>query len=384
MRVDVPNQLPDTGSPRPLIFFIGEAPSDKEFAYHCARMANENKPGFPNVGSLGHIFNSALKDLGINRFKHGVLNVFQCQIGTGTEKLATIGQTDLRDDNDGSDLWKFVLSRKLTDFGGWLRPEFDCHVRALWDTINAYKPDLLVPMGNTACWAVLGRERISEIRGAETESLFPEIPAIPTFHPALVHKQYKNLVYYRADIEKAVRRAFGTGTSSISRRILLPETVADVVGWLSAQPKQLLSCDIETTGRDVEAIGQPPVSTRRKQFITMLGFATDPSEILVVPFTNGYKANYWAPDAELAVLAAVRDILEDPEVPVLFQRGIYDADWLYETWGIRTFNYSADTILLHKALQPEMNKDLGSMVATYLNETDWKRVHKDMTGKKGG
>jgi DNA polymerase len=43
-------------------------------------------------------------------------------------------------------------------------------------------PQILVPMGNPACAALLGRRGITKLRGTETEAL--GLPAMPMLHPA--------------------------------------------------------------------------------------------------------------------------------------------------------------------------------------------------------
>ena len=43
-------------------------------------------------------------------------------------------------------------------------------------------PEILIPMGNPACAALLGRRGITKLRGRETEAL--GLPALPMLHPA--------------------------------------------------------------------------------------------------------------------------------------------------------------------------------------------------------
>jgi len=48
--------------------------------------------------------------------------------------------------------------------------------------VELVAPDVLVPMGNISCHALLGRRGITRLRGNWTEALGR--PALPMFHPA--------------------------------------------------------------------------------------------------------------------------------------------------------------------------------------------------------
>jgi len=49
--------------------------------------------------------------------------------------------------------------------GKYLRAEFLPHVLDLYDEIEKLNPDLIIALGNTACWALMGQTSISKIRG---------------------------------------------------------------------------------------------------------------------------------------------------------------------------------------------------------------------------
>jgi len=69
-------------------------------------------------------------------------------------------------------------------------------------------------------------------------------------------------------------------------------------------------------------------------------------------------------------------VLEDPEIPKLFQNGLYDIPFILRTVGIRVLGAAHDTMLLHHALQPESLKGLGFLGSIYSDHGPWKSERK--------
>ena len=106
-----------------------------------------------------------------------------------------------------------------------------------------------------------------------------------------------------------------------------------------------LSIDIETAGNQ----------------ITCIGFATSIDRALVVPFVDDTKPdkNYWAmKEIEVAVWQWVRRICGLEKARIVGQNFNYDMKFLIMSYGIPVTHASDDIMLMHHALQPEMEKSL--------------------------
>jgi len=68
--------------------------------------------------------------------------------------------------------------------------------------------------------------------------------------------------------------------------------------------------------------------------------------------------------------------------PSVFQNGLYDIHFLWRRYGISVPNAIDDTMLMHHAFQPEMEKGLGFLASIYTDEQSWKFMRKTDTIKK--
>lgn len=252
--------------------------------------------------------------------------------------------------------------------GNYLRPEFLPELSRLETELRTLSPNLILCLGNTATWAVLGITAIGSIRGAVTQGAAGHpgagVKVLPSYHPAGVMRNWSWRPIVVADLMKAAREGQFPEIRRPAREILVSPTLAEVEAWTAetlANPPALLSPDIET------ASGQ----------ITCIGFARSISEAIVIPFWDrtqpGY--NYW-PEAwqERRALDCVAALLESPGCKV-GQNFIYDTQYLTR-YGIRPRNVTEDTMLLHHSLFPEMQKGLGFLGSIYTNESSWKLLRR--------
>ena len=66
----------------------------------------------------------------------------------------------------------------------------------------------------------------------------------------------------------------------------------------------------------------------------------------------------------------------------VLQNGLYDIFWLYEQLGITLRGNIHDTLILSRALQPELPADLGTLGSMFTNEPAWKLMRKGKTNKE--
>lgn len=363
----VPPQLPVGG--RCKLAFVGEAPSDYERLY-----------GFPLVGPSGRVFDQILRVAGLACRGEGLelpdrAKRVQGLLRSRTDFLVTnVFDAQLPEGKRSNDLAQWCASApeaKTWDgydlppikSAGYLRPEHVHHLDRLRAELEAARPNLIVPLGATALWALTGESDISLARGAISTAsrLVPGVKILPTYHPAHVQQEWRLFHVAVLDLVKAAAEAEFPEVRLVKRRIHIRPTLADLVRWealLLASP--CLAVDIETA----------------KQQITCIGFAPDATTAYVIPFVDYEKPSrsYWySVEAEAEAWRTVRRICEGPATK-LMQNGLYDCYYLIRQMGIWPRGYSEDLRLQHHALYPELPKSLAFMGATYAQAGPWKTM----------
>jgi hypothetical protein len=248
--------------------------------------------------------------------------------------------------------------------GKYLRPDLMHHVEKLWHKIETEKPNLIIALGNTPCWSVLGESKISTIRGTVKMSPRFNVKVLPTYHPAAVLRQWNLRTVVLSDFEKAKEEANYPHIKRVERFVVVEPTVEEILEW-STRSAEYYSVDIET------------IRGKRSALISMIGFARSPYDALVIPFYDERKetGNYW-PDVrtEMKVWRLVNFLLKRP-VPKVFQNGVFDLTHLLRA-GMKPTLCNEDTMLLHHSLYPEMLKGLGFLGSIYSNEIAWKSMRK--------
>lgn len=238
--------------------------------------------------------------------------------------------------------------------GLYFKPEFLPHLERLHEELTTVRPNLILALGNAACWALLGTAQITNLRGTIAWSKWANAKVLPTFHPAYVLRQWNLRTIVLQDLLKARRELEFPEIRRPERWITVDPSIHDIHEWMQ-RPATHYSVDIETTH------GQ----------ISMIGFARSRSDAIVIPFIKGEKENYWPThEDEVRAWTLVRAMLEGPQVKI-FQNGLYDLQYL-TNMGFRPRNCTEDTMLLHHALFPEQRKGLGFLGSIYTNEASWK------------
>jgi len=264
-------------------------------------------------------------------------------------------KTDLPDKGKGYALPSLVR-------GKYLLPELLPELSRLHQEIEEISPNLIVALGATACWALLGATNIGSIRGAVTADSSGR-KVLPTWHPQYVNYQWPARPIVVTDLMKAARESQFPEIRRPRREILIRPTVEEVEQWalqLFIHKPAFLAADIETEGGQTKCIG----------------FGPDRRQAIVIPFfLNGFK-NYW-PTAELEshVWEIVRRVLES-DIPKVGQNFLYDLQYILKM-GIKPRAVAEDTMLLHHSLFPEMRKSLGFLGSIYTSEPAWKLMRRE-------
>lgn len=337
----VPAELPVTGGK---IAFVGEAPGAEE--------AIEQRPF---VGPAGVELNYMLRDAGIIRSECLITNVFDYKLPANKVESICGRKKEMPKDYDYPPIAP----------GNYLRPEYlDCLDR-LRQELELAKPNVIVPLGNTALWAVCRLTGIKKFRGRVTWcKLIPGAKVIPTYHPAYILRNWSDRVLVLADLLKIKRESRTPDIVRVSREVWIEPTIGDLYEFERLHKNtKLWAPDIETTPK---GNGQ----------IRCVGFAPDPYHAIVVPFVDLRREDYsyWpSADEELAAWDWCERMLGSP-IAKLFQNGLYDMFWLFRKPHIRTLAALEDLLLMHHAMQPELAKSLDMLGSIYTDEIAWKTM----------
>lgn len=334
------------GPRHPKIALVGEAFGE-----------TEERTGMPFMGYSGKELTQMLGEAGFRRSDCLLTNVFpfrppQNQIEALCDAKSVVGKD-----------YKHAPLRA----GKYVLPEYLGCLERLAQELHEAQPNLVVALGGTACWALLGHSAITRARGVVAPStLVPGLKVLPTFHPAAVLRAWQQRPIVVADLMKAKLEMEFPEIRRTARRLLVNPTLEELEEWWTntGQSAALLASDIETKA------GQ----------ITMISFAESPLSGVVVPFWLP-TGSYWATlQEELLAWQFVRKVLESA-VPKLWQNGLYDLQYLYRM-GLRPRNCQEDTMLLHHSLYPELPKSLAFLGSIYANEGAWKDMRRVKEEKK--
>ena len=339
------------------IMLIGEAYGEQE-----------EKEGRPFVGASGWFLNQALSQAGINRDECYITNVFNLRPRPTNDVINLCGPKA-----------EGIPGLPSLVKGKYAKAEYINELQRLYKEINRENPNLIIALGATATWALCHSSGIRAVRGAFTHThedcgksvnvpLARQFKVLPTYHPAAVLREFSLRTIVHADLDKAARNQHFPEVIRPKREVWIEPDLSDIAEFERRYiiNAERLSIDIETKGDQV----------------TCIGFAPNEQVAIVIPFYSFAKpgGNYWPTHREemLAWRYAKRWC---ETYPSIFQNGAYDMHRLWRTYGIAC-RPAHDTMLLHHALQPEMEKGLGFLATIYTEEASWKFMSRVDTLKK--
>jgi uracil-DNA glycosylase len=329
------------------IFLLGEAWGEAEEQQHQ-----------PFVGPSGWILDGMLSQVGLHRKDCYISNVFNLRpkpsndvknlCGTKAEGIPGLPALTKG---------KFVLAKYAKELD------------RLYGEINKVNPNVLVALGATAAWALLHSTGIKAIRGsiaitAPNNKLGRPYKVLPTYHPAAVARDWSQRPVTIADLDKAKRESETPSFCRPKRELWLYPTLEDLALF-----ERTVILPAEDLGSDIE--------TWQNQ-ISCISFGTSKAAI-IIPFISELRPgkNYWPTiDEELEAWNYVRRW--NGLRPLIFQNGMYDIQFEWRSFALPALMASEDTMLLHHAFQPEMEKGLGFLASIYTDEVSWKFMRKGM------
>lgn len=338
-------RVPAVGPRDAKIAFVGEAPG-----------AEEEKLGEPFVGTSGQLFRNTMSRVGIPPGRVFITNT--CKE---------------RPPNNDISKWAKQRKRKGTKEYDIIPNETVARgIHALYAELAELRRNgcnVVVPLGNTALWALTGQQHITKRRGSImavewdlnrarifqdtgflTEDFMLDIAAvqgmkvIPTIHPAAVLRLWSYMAPFQTDLRRIKEDSTFPELRLPEREIILnpqgkilDEAVKELLG------AKELSFDIESVGNRLYCTG----------------FASDPKWALTL------SAN--SPEND----RAVRTLLTSP-IPKIAQNALFDTTFLPMYAGIHVNNLFFDTMLAQHACYPELPKGLDFLCSVFTREPYYK------------
>ena len=320
----------------------------------------EELVGQPFVGASGQELNKLLAEVGLRRSECFATNVFALRPeGNNIEKF-----TAKKAEAGGG------AQHPPLHQGAYFREEFLPELARLREELDEVRPNLVLALGATACWALLASAKIGALRGSVTQThkgfLARPLKVLPTHHPAVIFHNWALRPIVQADLLKAERECRFAEIRRPHRELIVEPSLEDVLSWFE-RPAQAYSCDTETLRGQIE----------------MIGFARSRSDAIVIPFVDlGHPGRSYWPDleTELIVRRVVYGALAS-SIPKIFQNGLYDLQYLVRE-GCYPRNCCDDTMLKHHSMYPELEKGLGFLGSIYSNEQSWKLLRHEVANKK--
>lgn len=247
----------------------------------------------------------------------------------------------------------------------------ECRTQLLERLARLSSPVVIVPTGNYACWALVGKGNVKGVKLSKMDkvgitSLRGSIYAlqlngrvvkvIPTLHPSAVfNRGSRSVGATKGSLEKrsvcdwrriAIESLYEGYNEPKRIHCVDPmeQEVSAFYNLMRDNPECAFSADIENR--------KSPV------YMDCIGFAHDPCWSLTIRLDTKKHRETFNP--------WIRAILDLPN-PKIFQNGLYDTYWLHHpTYNMPVRNYAWDIMYMHHCFEPVDSHDLNYISSIYL------------------
>lgn len=323
----VPNKFPTLSMPY-RIAIIGEAPGEDE--EHC---------GEPFVGMSGKLLTGMLSKAGIVRDACFIGNI--CQYRPVENDISNFSR-------EGDEITEGLTQLK--------------------DDLQRFAPNICLLLGKTALWAFAGHDGIGNWRGSLGFSPEWGYKYISAYHPAACLRQYDWTAYLWFDLLKCKGEALTPIYTPPQYNFKVNLSFEDLLQELTnAQADQLLvSSDIEGYWDNLKCIS----------------FAKSRTDAFIVPFTHANGSSFWTEDQEVELWTALAKVLSDPNVPKVWQNGLYDRFAIQYGHKITVRGNVDDTMLKWAEWLCELEKGLDVQASILTKQPYWKVGRKALTDEE--
>lgn len=234
-----------------------------------------------------------------------------------------------------------------------VKPEF---FHPLLDNFySQWKPNIIVPLGNTALEAIYGDRRITKWRGSILNSKY-NIKCLPTIHPADLFREWswRNVIIWdlRRVNEESTSAMIHLPQRTFITRPTFDQAIDELIALRSAPE---LSIDIEG----------------RANGISCIGLASSASHAICIPFTTANGSSYWNDFEEVEIWRELSQLLYNPNTKKIFQNASFDVAILY-LYSLVVQGEIWDTMWMHNCLWPELPHGLDFQTSVYTREPYYK------------
>lgn len=323
---------------------VGEAPGE-----------TEERLGVPFVGQSGQELDRMLKEAGIMRSECFATNVVRVRPpGNKIEHFIPEKKKDITPDC-------------IPLLGRMVKPIVVEGYNQLLKEISLVRPNVIVALGNVPMWALTGKWGITTWRGSLLSTSIGPTKVLPTYHPAAILRVWDWRFIAVHDLRRANNEARSPDIPVEVQNFIVHPSYRECLYILDRLKEQLplgrfeLAVDIETS----------------HGLMTCMGLAWSGEDAITIPFTTS-NGNYFSFEEELEIVWKVIEILTHPNVFIIGQNFLYDAQYIAKEWGI-LLPPQWDTMVQHHVLFAGLPKNLGFLSSLYLdNHVQWKTDTEDI------
>lgn len=235
-------------------------------------------------------------------------------------------------------------------------------IRRLQALIELRKPNVVVPVGNLAFWALTGEWGVNSWRSSVMEStLVPGVKVIPTLPPARIMAQWSIRPLVVHDFKRAVREAkFPEVKRADYNHVIRPDfdTALNYLNDLISQADAALASGTRLRlGVDIET---------RAGHIACIAFAKSSLDAICIPLMCQHDdEGYWEEECEAILVTTMIRLLS--KITVIGQNWLYDAQYIYRHWG-HLCKSVIDTMIQQHSCFSNLDKNLAFLSSMYLED----------------
>lgn len=205
--------------------------------------------------------------------------------------------------------------------------------------IDIINPEIIVPMGNQALKATLGKTGITKFRGNAQQVDINGTTRIilPIIHPKQAMKKpiYKDFIIKDLDNLADIYEMGMNEITDVSYNVI--ETMKDALEQIDKfHNSEWLSFDLETTGKS-------PFEDSSK--IVCISLCDKPRTGCVIPLYH--RDSPIVGKEREVVVSKLKELLENPDIKKCAHNGKFDIKWLSHCLDINVANFCFDTMLAH-------------------------------------
>lgn len=316
----------------------------------------EEREGTPFVGPSGMELNRMLHEAGIMRGECYVTNVVNAR-----PPQNDIGRWVAMKKKDISVAHRLLRDKYCLDIvhEGYAR---------LRSEIEMVKPNVIVPMGNLALWALTGHWGINKWRGSLLGG-GTEPKVIPTIHPAAVLREWSNRASVVHDLKRVAKHMKTRGYEKPQYNFLIRPSFGGVQACLTQLRERLDAGETLWIDLDIET---------RNGHIACIGLSWSKTDAVIIPLMCiENNDGYWNLDEEAAIVHMIYQVTTHRNCCVRWQNGLYDAQYIFRHWHFIPRGCQ-DTMIGHHASFSDLPKSLAYQASIYAEHyVYWKDEGKD-------